>query len=325
MDIPYFWRKKALLSYLLFPISLIFALIIWIRRFLYQKKILKSYRPPVFVLIVGNITVGGNGKTPTVIALYRALSPFFKIGIISRGYGGTNQQEALLIAENHSAHLIGDEVKLMAQQTRAPIAIAKKRFLAVELLLKHYPDLEMIIADDGLQHYALARDFELITIAPDFQLGNGFLLPAGALREPQKRLHQADYILETQPQSFRLFPLNAPEKALFWDDFKDFKVKALTAIARPERFFNTLKKHLDLGEFQSYPDHSHFTAEMLKFAQNDYLFITSKDAVKIQELNINLEKIIVVDYEIFIPPQLIKTIKEKHARFITRNPSSKTQ
>ena len=320
-DIPHFWRRRTLLSYLLLPIAALFALITACRRALYRAGILRAYRAPVPVLIVGNISVGGNGKTPLVQALARALQQEgVAVGIISRGYGG-RAVAATDVAACPDAAIVGDEPLLLWQSTGAPVVVARKRAQAAAKLLRDYPATRLILADDGLQHYALARDAEIAVIAADFGLGNGFLMPAGPLRESASRLQsvdavvgsragQGDYPLEYTSDGIRpltggaLRPLVSLAAAPLY---------ALTAIARPERFFNSLRAQgAMLTATHSLPDHAAIPADAAAFAGDGNLLISEKDAVKTAAWPEALKaRTYVVDYRALLPPELLPALRRK--------------
>ena len=320
-DIPHFWRRRTLLSYLLLPLAALFALITACRRALYRAGILRAYRAPVPVLIVGNISVGGNGKTPLVQALARALQQEgVAVGIISRGYGG-RAVAATDVAACPDAAIVGDEPLLLWQSTGAPVVVARKRAQAAAKLLRDYPATRLILADDGLQHYALARDAEIAVIAADFGLGNGFLMPAGPLRERAARLRhvdavvgsragQGDYPLEYTSDGIRpltggaLRPLASLAAAPLY---------ALTAIARPERFFDSLRAQgAMLTATHSLPDHAAIPADAAAFAGDGNLLISEKDAVKTAAWPEALKaRTYVVDYRALLPPELLPALRRK--------------
>ena len=320
-DIPHFWRRRTLLSYLLLPLAALFALITACRRALYRAGILRAYRAPVPVLIVGNISVGGNGKTPLVQALARALQQEgVAVGISSRGYGG-RAVAATDVAACPDAAIVGDEPLLLWQSTGAPVVVARKRAQAAAKLLRDYPATRLILADDGLQHYALARDAEIAVIAADFGLGNGFLMPAGPLRESASRLQsvdavvgsgagQGDYPLEYTSDGIRpltggaLRPLVSLAAAPLY---------ALTAIARPERFFNSLRAQgAMLTATHSLPDHAAIPADAAAFAGDGNLLISEKDAVKTAAWPEALKaRTYVVDYRALLPPELLPALRRK--------------
>ena len=320
-DIPHFWRRRTLLSYLLLPLAALFALITACRRALYRAGILRAYRAPVPILIVGNISVGGNGKTPLVQALARALQQEgVAVGIISRGYGG-RAVAATDVAACPDAAIVGDEPLLLWQSTGAPVVVARKRAQAAAKLLRDYPATRLILADDGLQHYALASDAEIAVIAADFGLGNGFLMPAGPLRESASRLQsvdavvgsgagQGDYPLEYTSDGIRpltggaLRPLVSLAAAPLY---------ALTAIARPERFFNSLRAQgAMLTATHSLPDHAAIPADAAAFAEDGWLVISGKDAVKTAAWPEALKtRTFVADYRAVLPPELLPALRCK--------------
>ena len=323
-DIPRFWRRRTPLSYLLLPLAALFALITACRRALYRAGLLRAYRAPVPVLIVGNISVGGNGKTPLVQALARALQQEgIAVGIISRGYGGT-AVEATDVAACPDAAIVGDEPLLLWQSTGAPVVVARKRVQAAAKLLRDYPATRLILADDGLQHYALARDAEIAVIAADFGLGNGFLMPAGPLRESASRLQSVDavvgsgagqgradgYVLQYTSDGVR--PLNGgalrPLASL-----AAAPLYALTAIARPERFFDSLRAQgAMLTATHSLPDHAAIPADAAAFAGDGNLLISEKDAVKTAAWPEALKaRTYVVDYRALLPPELLPALRRK--------------
>ena len=286
------WQKTSIITWLLAPFSLLFWLISQIRIALYRKKILKSYRSPVPVLVIGNISVGGNGKTPLVIWLVEQLQKKgVKVGVISRGYGGENKVYPQLVTPESNPKLMGDEPVLIAQRTHAPVAISPNRQQSIELLLSQ-SELDLIVTDDGLQHYALNRDMEWVVVDGERRFGNGFVLPAGGLRELPSRLKHVQAVICNGKNA------NASEHAMHLEpDFainlktgekrklSEFTqpVYALAGIGYPPRFFNMLKGlGIPLAETFSFADHQAFTAEMIvpKLGQNLPLLMTEKDAVK---------------------------------------------
>lgn len=192
------WLRPNLLSYLLLPLSGFMYLLVHLRRLLYRWGVKKSYRASLPVIVVGNIFVGGTGKTPLSIALVQNLSRYgWQTGVISRGYGvSIGPQARSAFSATAKAAEIGDEPSLMAAY--APVAVHPNRRLAIEKLLQDYPQTNLIIADDGLQHLALQRDIEIV-VQDNRGIGNGFLLPAGPLREPKSRLQEVDYIVTNGP------------------------------------------------------------------------------------------------------------------------------
>jgi len=189
------WYRITPLHLILFPVSLLFRLLVALRRALYRSRILSSHKLPVPVIVVGNISVGGTGKTPLTLALAQQL-----VGrgwhplIISRGYGGTAQQP-MHVDANSNAKQAGDEPLLMARRNLCPVWIGKDRAAAAQVALRAHPQCDIVLCDDGLQHYRLQRDIEVAVIDGARGFGNGFMLPAGPLREPVARLQTVDAVV----------------------------------------------------------------------------------------------------------------------------------
>ncbi|AUI66422.1 MULTISPECIES: tetraacyldisaccharide 4'-kinase [Glaesserella] len=287
------WQTKSLITWLLAPFSLIFWLISQIRVALYRKEILKSYRSPVPVLVVGNISVGGNGKTPVVVWLVEQLQQHsVKVGVISRGYGGKNKVFPQLVTEDSSPEMMGDEPVLIAQRTQAPVAISPNRQQSIELLLSQF-ELDLIVTDDGLQHYALERDMEWVVVDGERRLGNGFVLPAGGLRELPSRLKSVQAVIcngkfakegeyAMQLESEWVINLKTGEKKLI-REFYQKPVIALAGIGYPPRFFSMLQGFgIQLEDCYSFADHQPYSLEIIEPLQKGDLplLMTEKDAVK---------------------------------------------
>lgn len=291
------WQRKNALFYLvLVPLSWVFAVLTKLRRSLYQQGILKSYAMPVPVIVVGNINLGGNGKTPVVMWLVEQLKQHgYRPGVISRGYGGsTKTPTSVNVNSNTSA--VGDEPVLIARSCDCPVWVGRRRVDVAAELLKAHPDCNIIISDDGLQHYALKRTLEIAVTLPDQLDAKLRLLPAGPLREPLKRLNTVGAIIcngqvsnksqhhsawfEMQligDQFYNLLDSNLKASAA---DFKHKSVKAMAGIGKPERFFEHLNQ-LGLSFANvSFDDHHAFTAQELASIECDALVMTEKDAVK---------------------------------------------
>ncbi len=285
-----FWYKKSWPAYLLLPFSLLFLLVSGLRRLLFKSGLLPSYRAPVPVIVVGNLSVGGNGKTPVVIWLVQQLQQRgFSVGVISRGYGGQSKIYPLSVKADSDPVQVGDEPVLIAKRTKVPLCISPNRQQAIELLLQQHP-CDLIISDDGLQHYKLQRDIEIVVMDAERGLGNGFVLPAGPLRELPSRLNGADLIIANgHPRqdcdvTMKLVPkyavnLLTQEKRLL-TEFN--QVSAIAGIGNPQRFFNMLRElNIELSETRAFQDHQHYhPALFTKLAENRPLFMTEKDAVK---------------------------------------------
>ncbi len=293
-----FWYQHSayakLKACLLSPLAWLFAMITWLRRTLYQHQILKSYRPSVPVIIVGNLSVGGNGKTPVTLWLTQFLQKQgFKVGIISRGYGSHSAYYPRLVKINDVASEVGDEPLLLAKRSTVPVCIGANRRQAIELLQCQH-DIDFIISDDGLQHYKLQRDFEIVVIEAERGLGNGKLLPAGPLRETAKRLVSVDLVISNggitaySDNVMQLVPeiainLVTGEKCSL-QKFAEKSCNAVAGIGNPQRFFKMLTKlGIPLQQSVAFADHQMFTPDNFhSFPSTSPLLMTEKDAVKCQ-------------------------------------------
>ena len=286
-----YWYHRNLLSMILSPVAWFFCLLVFIRRYLYQTGILRSTHPTVPVIIIGNITVGGSGKTPLVIALVKLLQKAgYKPGIISRGYGGKANTWPQQVREDSDPGIVGDEPVLIARHCQAPMAVGPDRVTAVEQLLQYHP-CDVIVSDDGLQHYALARDIEIAVVDGIRRFGNGKCLPAGPLREPLKRIKEVDFVIANGLAMHMEYPMeliadsvinlaNGEVKQL--GDFYASEVNAVAGIGYPQRFFNLLEKNGIKTRAQAFPDHHDFCASDLEFDNKLPVLMTEKDAVKCQ-------------------------------------------
>lgn len=295
---PGFWRSRSPAALALLPLSALFGLLSAVRRRLFRLGMLRAVRLPVPVVVVGNIAVGGSGKTPVVEWLVARLREAgFTPGVVSRGYGGRVQKVAIVAPDGDPA-VFGDEPVLLARSARCPVAVGADRPAAGFALLRAHPGCDVIVSDDGLQHYRLARDVE-IAVIDERTLGNRWLLPAGPLREGIGRLATVDAIvahgalspalrrrlagravfeMRLEGDTFRA--LRDPEIRCAASAFESRRVHAVAGIGRPERFFAQLSAMgLDVVG-HSFPDHHPFVAADLAFAPGEPKVLTSKDAVK---------------------------------------------
>ncbi|TAN04838.1 MAG: tetraacyldisaccharide 4'-kinase [Rhodanobacteraceae bacterium] len=270
-------------------LAALYAGVSGLRRWLYRCGVLHTRRLPVPVIVVGNIVTGGAGKTPLTIALVEALRAHgYKPGVVSRGYGGSARTRMLLEARSDPA-LVGDEPALIKSRTGVPVVVGANRCEAAQLLLGQ--NVDAIIADDGLQHYALARDIEICVIDGMRRLGNGRLLPAGPLREPESRLQSVDFIVCNggEPRDGEVSMTLAPTDVVAVDGssrrqplaaFVDRHVHAVAGIGNPRRFFETLRgQGVDVLE-HPFPDHHRYVAADFDFGDDLPVLMTEKDAVK---------------------------------------------
>ncbi len=297
------WRRRGPSASLLFPFSLIFKALVAVRRGCYRLGLLHRERLPVPVVVVGNITAGGTGKTPLVIHLALTLRAGGRHpGIVSRGYGG-NRSHVREVAGESDPKVVGDEPLLLARRASCPVFVGRDRVAAARSLLASHPDCDLIISDDGLQHYRMERDVELALI-DERGVMNGWTLPAGPLREPVSRLAQVDALVlngtAVSPAptfsgatfSMRLLGdrfhrLDQPMTSCSAADLAGLNLHAVAGIGSPEHFFGHLT---GMGlAFSAHPfaDHYDYCAEDLQFA-GEAILTTEKDAVKLARLSLSL-------------------------------------
>lgn len=302
------WYKSNRMVWLLLPLSWLYCLISFVRRKLYKLNIKKSYSAAVPVVVVGNIVVGGSGKTPLLISLCEyLLDKGYKPGVVSRGYGGSFSGVKQL-ADDDSAELVGDEPLMIRQRTKVPLVVSADRVAAVEYLLANNP-CDIVLSDDGLQHYRMRRDFEIAVVDAGRGLGNGFCLPAGPLRETASRLNEVDLVVfngasaDTEGdfpgqknvtakchyklEIVELSRLDGSESLsleAFVADFSDRPIHAVAGIGNPSRFFTQMKNTgLTLHE-HSFSDHHHYQQQDFTGWQQASIIMTEKDAVKCHHL-----------------------------------------
>ena len=284
------WYKEMYISSFFMPISMLYDDAMRFRRFLYRIRILKKTKLPVPVIIVGNITVGGTGKTPVTLWLAKFLKQQgYKPGIISRGYGGNSETWPQLVMDQSDPEQVGDEAVLMKKRADCSVAVGPERVEAARLLLEK-SDCNVIISDDGLQHYALERDIEIAVVDGDRRFGNGYTLPCGPLREPIERLQTVDFVLvnggEIEENEYSMMVegdiavnlVTKEEKLL--TDFCLIPSHALAGIGNPNRFFDLLEKKGISLDCHAFLDHYQFTADDIKFNDDKPVLMTEKDAVK---------------------------------------------
>ena len=290
MAIEAHWQRIGVLAVLLFPVSLLFRLAVAVRRFFYRTGLARQQRFDAPVIVVGNITVGGSGKTPLVTWLVdylreRGLRP----GVVSRGYGGKSSQWPQQVRPDSDPATVGDEAVLLAQQAHCPVCVGPDRPEAVRALLQH-TDCNIVISDDGMQHYAMARDLEIAVVDGQRRFGNGLLLPAGPLREPVSRLKRVDMVVcNGEPHSGefamtlsqpRVYRLHEHGEKFDIDRFDGQRVRAIAGIGNPARFFDMLGSCGLAVEAHAFPDHHAYTAQDFAFDGELPLLMTEKDAVK---------------------------------------------
>ena len=282
---------------LLLPLEWLFRAVAALRRALFQLRLLRRYRAPVPVIVVGNIAVGGTGKTPVTLALCSALRRFgYRPGIVSRGYGAQPPHTPFLVKPDSDPHHSGDEPLLLARRSDCPVVIAPRRAGGVRDLLK-MTDCDVVICDDGLQHYALARDIEIVVVDGARGFGNGHCLPVGPLREPPSRLQRVDAVLingaasggddalcDIDGDPIALTPVALVNlvsgERLTPTAWAGRQAHALAGIGNPDRFFATLRAFGIEPIERPLPDHHSFSADDLRIHDQLPIVMTEKDAVK---------------------------------------------
>jgi len=286
------WYQSNPLRWLLWPLSVLYRLVIALRRSLYRLGWFKQYSVNVPVIIVGNISVGGTGKTPFVIWLAKQLKDAgFRPGIISRGYGGKADHYPQIVTPQSNPRIVGDEPLIISRQSACPMAVAPSRIAAAKQLLDQF-DCNIIIADDGLQHYALARDIEIVIVDSKRLFGNQYCLPAGPLREPISRLEQVDFIVHNGSETAAEFTMSTSQGLAInlvdptikkeVSDFQNHSVHSVAGIGYPERFFNQLSERGLTVLPHHFGDHHPFQPSDLAFDDDLDILMTEKDAVKCQ-------------------------------------------
>jgi tetraacyldisaccharide 4'-kinase len=283
------WVRRGAVAWLLWPASLLFGMAVFFRRLFFRLRLFKSHAAGVPVIVVGNLTAGGSGKTPLVLWIVELLKEHrWKPGIVSRGYGGstTEPREASIASDPAE---VGDEPILLARRSGCPVWVAPDRVAACRMLRDQHPECDVIVTDDGLQHYALRRDIEICVVdARGF--GNGFLQPAGPLREPPSRLRSVDAVVTHGAAGVRGFAMQLEgENLVRMTDAHDVraaksfagqKAHAVAGIGDPKRFFLQLARFGLKPVPHPFPDHHPFSAADLDFGDTAPVVMTEKDAVK---------------------------------------------
>ncbi|AMO57030.1 tetraacyldisaccharide 4'-kinase [Endozoicomonas montiporae CL-33] len=282
------WYGSGRWTLLLLPLTALFK---WLARRRCQKTIRSQrWQPPVPVVVVGNLSVGGTGKTPVVAALVRFFQKKgYRPGIASRGFGADAQSLPLLVTADTNPAIAGDEPVMLAQQLQVPVMVDPDRVSAARALIER-SGCNLIITDDGLQHYRLHRHVEIVVIDGQRMLGNGLCLPAGPLREPPERLQTVDQVLVNGapsgdlPVDFDCFYLETaglvPVACTDCSPPQGGKVHAVAGIGNPERFFRTLESLGFSVIPHGFPDHHGFVPEDIAFDDDLPVLMTAKDAVK---------------------------------------------
>jgi tetraacyldisaccharide 4'-kinase len=286
-----FWYRRGAIAWLLWPVSLLFLFFVSVRRVLYWLRLLKSAHPGIPVIVVGNVTVGGSGKTPLVLWMAEFLKAKGRSpGIVSRGYKGSSSTPRAATLTSDPAE-VGDEPVVLARRSGCPVWVGADRLAAIAALRSASREVDVVILDDGLQHYRLRRDLE-IAVVDGRGVGNGFLLPAGPLREPARRLRSVDAVVANgmaQKADFTMLldgdTLHRMTDARDRRPLKAFagqKAHAVAGIGDPNRFFLHLRGAGVRILPHPFPDHHAFTPRDLDFGDGLPVLMTEKDAVKLR-------------------------------------------
>ena len=285
----YIWYNQSWTRYILMPLAWLFQAVVLLRRHAYVQGWKTINRYPLPVIVVGNITVGGSGKTPLVIWLVDFLRKAgYKPAIITRGYRGKASSWPQQVRPDSDPVVVGDEAVLLARRCACPLAVGPDRSASVEALLQH-TDCNIIISDDGLQHYALERDVEIAVVDAMRRFGNGCLLPAGPLREPVKRLDEVDFVVSNGIAARGEYAMSlrmqkacnlVTGESCELQTFVDEPVHAVAGIGNPKRFFSALLQQGLTFHEHAFADHHHFEATDLAFGDTAPVLMTEKDAVK---------------------------------------------
>lgn len=288
------WQTRTALGLILIPASWLYRLLAAMRRGCYRIGLMHVVRVSVPVIVVGNVTVGGTGKTPLVLWLSKFLTEQgYRPGIVLRGYGGRETDLVIMAGPQADPAVVGDEAILLARNSSCPVSVSRKRSLAAQALASEH-NCNVILSDDGLQHYAMARDIEIAVIDGSRRFGNGHQLPAGPLRESAKRLCDVDIrVVNGRPGIDELgmqfvglafHQVTAPGRQQKTSAFQGQRVHAVAGVGCPDRFFNHLRD-LDIEvEEHVFPDHYQFAASDIEFNDDCLVIMTEKDAVKCERL-----------------------------------------
>jgi len=289
------WYGRSYFYRILLPLSWLFCAVVIVRRAAYRAGLLSGGALDCPVIVVGNLVVGGTGKTPLVIALAKHLHQAgLRVGLLCRGYRGRARDWPQWVSADSDPDRVGDEAVLLAQKTGLPVVAGPQRLLAGRALLAQ-TGCDVLVCDDGLQHYALQRDVEIVVIDPGYGLGNGACLPAGPLREPRSRLQQVDVVLslgQDCPEASAVMRiataacrrLDDPGEPCKLAAFAGQSVHAVAGIAHPQRFFQQLRNAGIQVEEHAFDDHHRYVAGDLAFDDARPVLMTEKDAVKCRSI-----------------------------------------
>lgn len=284
------WYRRGALAWLLWPASVVFGVVVFARRLLYRARLLNSAHPGIPVIVVGNLVAGGSGKTPLVLWIAELLgSKGWSPAIVSRGYGASiAEPRAATIAD--TAGEVGDEPVLLARRSGCPVWVGRDRLRVIAALRARHPQVDVVILDDGLQHYRVRRDLE-IAVVDARGFGNGLLLPAGPLREHRSRLRSVDAVVSHESaipgyamrlEGDTVHRMSDARERRSVREFAGQTVHAVAGIGDPGRFFRHLARLGAKPVPHAFPDHHPFRPEDLEFGDGAPVLMTEKDAVKLR-------------------------------------------
>lgn len=311
------WQVRCVSFCFLRGFSFVYQIFASLNRYL-STHVSKPFHPKIPVIVIGNLTVGGTGKTPMVIALAEYLKQGgYRPGIVSRGYGGKAKNYPIQVASDISPAEVGDEAVLLSRRTQVPVVVAPKRVQAIQFLLNN-SDCNIILSDDGLQHWPMKRDIEILVIDGKRRFGNERCLPAGPLREPLTRYKTVDFVATNQSEETRQgeYPFHIQPECFInigsgevysLDFFEGQKINVITAIGHPQRFLDTLKNLNIDYDAHVLPDHHNFEKSDLLFEHNAPIMMTEKDAVKCEKFEDSIKNTL---FYLKITPKLNSSFKE---------------
>jgi tetraacyldisaccharide 4'-kinase len=287
-QLPRHWQTTSVITYLLWPIELLYKLAWFVRRSLFALGFIQTHKLDATVIVVGNVVAGGGGKTPLTMAIVqRLIQQGHQVGVVSRGYGRTQDQVQLVNAQS-TADQVGDEPLLIFQKCQVPVAVGANRVATAQQLLHQHPNIRFIVCDDGLQHAALQRDIE-ICVMDSMGIGNGHLLPAGPLRESWPRT--VDLLLHTQRRTMSegfestrqlsAQAINGLGQSIELTALQNQSVEVVCGIAKPKAFAHMLEERgIQIAQFHALPDHANFSNWHASHPHLK-LLCTEKDAIKL--------------------------------------------
>jgi tetraacyldisaccharide 4'-kinase len=312
------WSMNPL-SISLMPLSLLYYLLSRIRRLCYHIGLLRSTRLPVTTVVVGNVTLGGNGKTPIVIALFQLLkSKGYFPAIVTRGYKSGNENKVQILSDGLINIGAGDEANMISEICQCPVGVGSNRIESSKQILAQFPDINIILSDDGLQHYGMKRDIE-IAVCRLVAFGNGLMIPAGPLRESRSRLDKADITIHRDGNQIveslnEVWNLNDPSNKVHITQFKGQQVHALAGIGFPEIFFASLVQVGIDPISHEFPDHHVFIPSNLELKPELPILVTHKDAVKLKGVvNDNIWVVpLSIDFSTDLESKILQLLETKH-------------